>query len=242
MSMSDAYTRCEELGIDTTVPDALGRLWEALTPAERPEIFPFARNYDSPTFTAAKAGPGGYVLTEPSAKQWRMWNGTSTLVFQVLHARARGEYKIRYTSGEEGFSTWRELHESSHEVLPPAENTPSGPVPLLEVIGATPSAARPLFPPTEDARRARELAAEHIRRARKRMTPDVPSGGRPWRPGDETRTRVLNEAADTLARLCAVYLGAREGSPRNRDEAHAYALAFRLVSASARRLAHRRIG
>lgn len=234
MNMSDAYTRCEELGIDITTPDALARLWEALTPAERPSIFPFARNYESETFThpPVGAGPGGYVLTEPAAGQWRMWNGTAGLVFQVVAPISTGMgrvWKIRYTSGEEATSSNRELYQASHEVMAPADyaRALSGP--------------RPLFLPTEDARRARELAAEHIRRARVRLGGEVPSGGRPWRPGDETRTRVLNEAADNLARLCAVYLGAREGSPRNRDEAHAYALAFRLVSASARRLAHRRI-
>lgn len=291
MSMSDAYTRCEELGIPTDVPDALGRLWEALTPAERPSIFPFARNYESPKFTASAAGPGGYVRSEPATGEWRMWNGTSTLVFQAVSDGPVGAWLIRYASGEEAFSDRRELYEASHVVMAPADNTSSGaPLPAkdlaalnlahatsrllltldtkhihhdmvrnaLEAYQAAPKSlpvrGRPdvpagstrghlSFPPAENATRARELAAEHVRRARVRLTSDVPPAGRTARPGDVPRAKVLREAADTLAKLCAVYVGTedRAGSTRNLDEGRAYALAFRLVEQSARRLAMRRL-
>lgn len=95
-----------------------------------------------------------------------------------------------------------------------------------------------VIPGALDAAHARVLASEHIRRARVRLAPDVPPGGRPWRPGDVPRLQVLTDAATTLARLCAVYLTGE--SERNHAEARAYALAFKLVEQSARRLAHRR--
>jgi hypothetical protein len=229
MSMSDAYTECEERGIPTDAPDALQHLWTALSPTERREIFPFATNYDAPAFDAppTDAVPGGYVLTEPAAGQWRMWNGTAQLRFQLVHETARNlerGYRIRYTGGETAFAPTGELREASHEVMAPH---------------VAPVQGRLTFPPADNAARARELAAEHIRRARLRLDSGVPSGGRPWRPGDTPRAAVLHEAADVLARLAAVYLGAE--SPRNQAEARAYALAFRLVETSARRLAMRRL-
>lgn len=37
-----AYLQCEEMGIDTEVPDALDRLWAELDDAGRREFFPYA--------------------------------------------------------------------------------------------------------------------------------------------------------------------------------------------------------
>lgn len=40
--MSNAFTACQELGIDTAAPDALQQLWDASTDQERRELFPYA--------------------------------------------------------------------------------------------------------------------------------------------------------------------------------------------------------
>lgn len=210
MSMSDAYQRCEELGIPTDAPDALDRLWSALSVDERHEVFPFANDDES-----------SHV---------------------VVPVQANLDADItRYcgASMPSGATCLRPLNHAAEHVYTDAEHVPEG---AARPAAVPPVRGRLTFPPADGAARARELAAEHIRRARARLDNDVPKGGRPWRPGDTPRGAVLREAADVLARLAAVYLGADSAheSPRNHDEARAYALAFRLVETSARRLAMRR--
>lgn len=168
MSMSDAYQRCEELGIPTDTPDALDRLWDALTVDQRHEVFPFANDDGSPR-------------TEP-------WPRPAPSPLPV---------------GAGG-----------------------GPV-----VVVPPIRGRMPWPPTPTTARARQLAAEHLIRANHAAT------------DKSMRLAVAREAADTLAKLAAVYLGADSdhASSRNLAEARAYALAFRLVEGSARRVAARRL-
>lgn len=70
MSMSDAHLRCEDLGIDTEADDALERLWAALDPAERAEIFPYAEDFDGandgtvPATRAEVTPPARVVVTD----------------------------------------------------------------------------------------------------------------------------------------------------------------------------------
>lgn len=43
--MSEIYTRCQDLGIDPAAPDALDQLWNAIMPAERRRLFPYAETF-----------------------------------------------------------------------------------------------------------------------------------------------------------------------------------------------------